>query len=659
MIARGPSPWLGWERRRRARATVASVRGAAVVFLALVASTCVVVHSELRGYACDAEHACATGDACVDNLCVLACDSQVGCASPLECREGGCVGAGPRCGDEAVDVGEACDDGNLSSGDGCGPGCVIEAAWTCGDNPSVCNRCGDGVIQGVEGCDDGDRVDDDGCDGGCVVEPGFACDGAPSACASVCGDGIVTAAHEQCDDADNATGDGCSAGCAREPGFTCAGAPSACAPICGDGVSLGAEACDDGGLAGGDGCSAACALEPGYTCSGTPSSCSTACGDGVRAGDEECDDGGANSDLAPNACRTSCALPGCGDGVVDGAEPCDDGDIDNSDACLTTCAAPTCGDGFVGALEGCDDGNATDADGCSACSIDAATECGGAPSLCVPAATALRVGAGEAYATIGAAVDAAADGDTIFVAAQTYGEGVEIDGKDVRVVAEPGAVIVASGTENSLRVRGAGVAEVRGLTIRHAAGQNAIKVEGDGSQVTVLDCVLGPTGKFGVESQTGTSVTLERTLVIANDDGGLKVAGAYSVKSSALVGNGLDSANVGGADFTLAGVFRFNTVAGNLSDGEAAGVRCQLAGTLVEASLFVENGAAPDTSAGCDARTSVVGDIGLLEDDRFHLRRRAPTIDAADALVPCPQFDIDRDPRPLGSACDPGADERP
>jgi hypothetical protein len=50
------------------------------------------------------------------------------------------------------------------------------------------------------------------------------------------------------------------------------------------------------------------------------------CGDGIISGDEECDDGAANSDNAPDRCRTSCVAPSCGDGVVDldegeGCEP--------------------------------------------------------------------------------------------------------------------------------------------------------------------------------------------------------------------------------------------------------------------------------------------------------------------------------------------------
>lgn len=61
------------------------------------------------------------------------------------------------------------------------------------------------------------------------------------------------------------------------------------------------------------------------------------CGDGVVDPDEECDDGAANSDTAPDACRTTCVLPACADGVQDTDEGCDDGNAFGGDGCLPDC----------------------------------------------------------------------------------------------------------------------------------------------------------------------------------------------------------------------------------------------------------------------------------------------------------------------------------
>jgi cysteine-rich repeat protein len=45
------------------------------------------------------------------------------------------------------------------------------------------------------------------------------------------------------------------------------------AEVCGDGIILGNEACDDGNTGSGDGCSSACDIEPTYVCQGEPSNC--------------------------------------------------------------------------------------------------------------------------------------------------------------------------------------------------------------------------------------------------------------------------------------------------------------------------------------------------------------------------------------------------
>ena len=64
-----------------------------------------------------------------------------------------------------LEVGEACDDGNIVDGDGCDDSCEVE-------------YCGDGVLQHTtETCDDGNTLSEDGCSSTCVIE--------------ACGDSIV------------------------------------------------------------------------------------------------------------------------------------------------------------------------------------------------------------------------------------------------------------------------------------------------------------------------------------------------------------------------------------------------------------------------------------------------------------------------------------
>jgi len=99
----------------------------------------------------EASQTCRDGSVCPVGLqCV-----DTASTTPL----GQICAAGP-CGNGRLDPGEACDDGNNRSGDGC---------------PADCTRpCGDGVQDPTEVCDDGNHDDGDGCSADCqVLEGGF------------------------------------------------------------------------------------------------------------------------------------------------------------------------------------------------------------------------------------------------------------------------------------------------------------------------------------------------------------------------------------------------------------------------------------------------------------------------------------------------------
>jgi len=175
------------------------------------------------------------------------------------------------CGDGERTQDEACDDGNVVSGDGCAADCrSVDPGYSCVPAGKPCHRvarCGDGVVVLPELCDDGNTAAGDGCSATCKVELGFKCSGNPSVCTHTkCGDKIVEGA-EGCDDGNSVPYDGCSAECTSEP--NCTSMNGACASRCGDGIVVG-EACDDGNNLDGDGCSASCKVEPGFTCAQPP-----------------------------------------------------------------------------------------------------------------------------------------------------------------------------------------------------------------------------------------------------------------------------------------------------------------------------------------------------------------------------------------------------
>jgi len=395
----------------------------------------------------------ATGDGCngsckredgvtcagdLDSLCASGvCDAT---ETPDRCESAG------SCGNSVVDLGEGCDDGNLTVGDGCNASCRIENLASCAgdrdidcasgvcdatEDPDRCEPsglCGNSVTDMGEGCDDGNLTAGDGCDAFCKVEDTYACEvdndlacasgvcdasESPDRCeaAGSCGNGIVDAA-EGCDDGNVAAGDGCDGSCKIEETFACASdrdtacasgvcdateTPDRCeaALACANSVLDAGEGCDDGNLIDGDGCNSACLIETTFACVGDRDA---ACASGV------CD-----ATETPDRCEPAAT---CGNSAVEAGEGCDDGNVTAGDGCNAACrvesgsacnllapgdvgdasclsavcdetetpdrceAALTCGNSVVETGEGCDDGNVTAGDGCDAlCKIENLAAC--------------------------------------------------------------------------------------------------------------------------------------------------------------------------------------------------------------------------------------------------------------------------------------------
>jgi len=233
------------------------------------------------GEDCEYNWQCPVGEFCLACSCeVQSPEPPVVIAEPPVTTIPTVVTPVARCGNNIVEHGEECDDGNLVGGDDCSPTCTIEIDTYVAAAP----LCGDGIIQEPEQCDDGNMLNGDGCSTTCtleqgaeiaqspicgnsVIEPPEECEGdwhCPSGiclychCESLpeqCGNGTLEGS-EQCDDGNRMSGDGCSGVCVIEQ----LSKPN---PGCGNGILESNEQCDDGNRREGDGCSALCKLEIG------------------------------------------------------------------------------------------------------------------------------------------------------------------------------------------------------------------------------------------------------------------------------------------------------------------------------------------------------------------------------------------------------------
>jgi hypothetical protein len=136
---------------------------------------------------------------------------------------------------------------------------------------------------------------------------------------------------------------------------------------------------------------------------------------------------------------------------------------------------------------------------------------------------------GKPYCTIKAAIAAAANGDTIWIAPGVYGEN-NSTGKDLTLIGTQGAAVTILDGANRRRLltlaTGADVSLV-GLTLQDGKNTTATPVCGgcyidDGATLTITDCVL--TGNFSAIvfspwKKSPAALTMSRCLVTANVSG--------------------------------------------------------------------------------------------------------------------------------------------
>lgn len=305
----------------------------------------------------------------------------------------------PVCGNGIIQSGEACDDADVASGDGCSATCAIESGYTCSGAPSMCSLIPssgssadllivsgalpatgtgapleDKVLLRFTATASGESIDlhalrmravtgsgtamsgfklkkdtnGDSVTDAVVTLASIVRSGSSDVTLTVSGSNVVTTGSGTIYEVIGSFVD-----TPQDPvkfAFASANTPFATAQTYVDASIVGEDA-----LAG---------IETNGTCT------------------TECD---IHVTLAQTTLFTQVDLhgsaPECGDGVIAGTEVCDDGDTDSGDGCSNVCAVeagysctgepsvctpdPVCGNGNVESGEDCDDGNSLNTDACT------------------------------------------------------------------------------------------------------------------------------------------------------------------------------------------------------------------------------------------------------------------------------------------------------
>lgn len=258
--------------------------------------------------------------------------------------------------------------------------------------------------------------------------------------------------------------------------------------------------------------------------------------------------------------------------------------------------------------------------------------------------------------------------------------GLALGSQAVRIFGATGAALT-SRDEYVVRVVGTAGVELHGLEIS-GGGENGLELSGT---LAVVGCTIDGNAGLGIYAPGGT-LRVERSIISNNVLGGISVTNSakLSLSRNVIVHNGRAVApgpgagSLGGVSLTsnaAGGRMEWNTIAFNQSSGQSrGGATCnrqaiESIGNVLFHNSELSNGnlvttlATQAASDGCvTARDKVVatdaGNLGFQSVTTpldFHLLPGSPLIDAAGGN--CEGPDLDGQARPLGGACDYGADE--
>ncbi len=256
---------------------------------------------------------------------------------------------------------------------------------------------------------------------------------------------------------------------------------------------------------------------------------------------------------------------------------------------------------------------------------------------------------------------------------------------DSRLTASGGPIITVRDSATSLTIHDLALTDAPGL-----AGYGLLVPAGAGAPSVNLNRVTVTNNQAGGISVSAGTLAISRSTILGNPGGGLTISGAdtaFAITDSFVLYNGralgAQPSTTGGLAITAntaGSKIERNTIAFNESNGLTfrGGISCN-APLVAAAGNLIYHNAEPDglgglkndltTQRNTTSNCAFANSLALASDPRhlgfrspllppldFHLTASTPTT-VRDAGGTCTGTDIDGDPRPLGDACDLGADE--
>lgn len=263
-------------------------------------------------------------------------------------------------------------------------------------------------------------------------------------------------------------------------------------------------------------------------------------------------------------------------------------------------------------------------------------------------------------------------------------EQVSLTSRNVTFLADPQAKLTSTSNGILLKVDGSSQVVIYDLEISGASGANSAGLSlqaGNTAAVSLIRATIAANSGAGISANGGT-LSVTQTTVAENLGGGISLDGSsFTITNNFIARNGnMSTASVGGVALAAisggANKLEFNTIVANVASGgvtSSGGVLCDRAGFVASNNLIFRNtgGAAGNVqtlglcqygNSFVNAGTSTVDNTPMFAHPNsppfdYHLTPASPgtIVDAAGA---CTGVDVDGDTRPIGAACDLGADER-